>query len=402
MEEVAGVKRWTPALGWGLCAVALGGEAVGAFVQDAIGHGNEQGLVEHIALMVGFSSFPVVGAVIASRQPSNAIGWIFLLVGLGVGLLLPATEYAYLGLVKEPGEWPGVTIAAWFEGWLWYPGLMAIPTLGLLLFPNGRPPSPRWNWVKWSSIAVIACFTGGAMFQSVLAGGGNNEGEQYSIDNPLGFLPFEDAEQALSPIFLVLFPLMLLSVASLIVRYRRAGAEQRQQLKLLMVAAVTFALAVILGDLFGLPGIIFSLTLWMIPAAVGVAILKYRLYDVDLVINRTLVYGALTAILILFYLGIVFVLQQLMSGVTQDSDLAVAASTLAVAAVFRPLRSKVQGFIDRRFYRRKYNAQLTLENFSSRLRDDVDLQHLAHDLADVVRETMQPTQVSVWLRNVRP
>jgi len=392
MQEPAGVKKLIPALGWGLCTVALAGLVASAVVQEVVGRANEQDLLEQIALMVGFASFPVIGALIASRQPSNVIGWIFLQVGLGVGVLRLAEEYAHLGLVRDPGSWPGATFAAWLEMWLWFPGLMAIPTLGFLLFPNGRPPSRRWNWVAWSSAAVIACMTGGAMFQ------GRLESTGYSVKNPVGFLPFADAEQTLGPLFVALLPLVLLSLGSMVVRYRRAGAEQRQQLKLLLLAAVMFAGSIFLAETFDLPGIFFSLTLWMIPAAIGVAILKYRLYDVDLVINRTLVYGALTGLLVLFYLGIVFLLQALMSGVTQDSDLAVAASTLAVAAIFRPLRNRIQTFIDHRFYRRKYNARMTLENFSSRLRDDVDLEHLSHDLATVVSDVMQPRHVSVWLR----
>lgn len=395
MQEVAGVKRWIPALAWGLCIAALVSMAAGILMQELLGRVNQEGLIEQIALKVGFGSFPVIGALIASRQPSNAIGWIFLMVGLGVGALLPAEEYAHLALVSEPGAWAGASFAAWLAQWLWFPGLMAIPTLGFLLFPNGRPPSHRWNWVAWASIAVIACVTGGAMFQ------GRLDGQGYSLNNPVGFLPFADAEQTLGPLFLLLFPLMLLSLGSMIVRYLRGGAEQRQQLKLLLVAAVAFAIALFLGEAFGLPGVFMAFALWMIPSAIGVAILKYRLYDIDLIINRTLVYGVLTAILVLAYLGIVFLLQQVLSGFTRESDLAVAGSTLAVAAMFRPLRVRVQHFIDRRFYRRKYDAQQTLENFSSRLRDDVDLDHLARDLSSVVRETMQPAHVSVWLREAR-
>ena len=392
------MKRWIPALGWGLCILALAGMALGIVMQEVLERGNEEGPLEQIGLLLGFASFPIIGALIVSRQPRNAIGWIFLQIGLGVGVLLPATEYAYLALVKEPGSsWPGGAFAAWLEAWLWFPGLMAIPTLGLLLFPDGRPPSKRWNWVAWASVAIIAAVSGGAMFQQRL-GSAERGGTGYSIPNPVGFLPFHDAEQALGPLFVAFFPLMLLSVASVVARFLRSGAEQRQQLKLLLLAATVFAAAVILGDTFDLPGVIFALSLWTIPAAVGVAILRYRLYDVDVIINRTLVYGALTGVLVVVYLGIVFVVQSVLTGVTRDSDIAVAASTLAVAALFRPIRERIQGFIDRRFNRRKYDAQLTLENFSSRLRDEVDLDHLAHDLAGVVRETMQPSHVSVWLR----
>lgn len=174
------------------------------------------------------------------------------------------------------------------------------------------------------------------------------------------------------------------------------------------VALLVFGLLLdaVVDELLGLPSTIFEivgpLSILAIPIAAGVAILRYGLYEIDVVINRALVYGVLSAILVLFYLGIVFLLQELLTGVTRDSDVAVAASTLAVAAMFRPLRVAIQGFIDRRFYRRKYDAQRTLEHFSSRLREDLDLDRLASDLAEVVRDTMQPTHVSVWLRAARP
>ncbi|MDP9069067.1 MAG: hypothetical protein M3N53_12085 [Actinomycetota bacterium] len=386
------MKGWVSPLAWGLCAVALASMAGASVMQELLGHANDDGVVEHIALLLGFASFPVIGALIASRRPRNAVGWIFLQVGVGVGILLVATEYTYLAFVKEPGEWPGATLAAWLEQWLWFPGLMAIPTLGLLLFPDGQPPTPRWRWLVWATGAAIAVVTFASMFQ------GRLEGEGYSLENPVGFLPFEDGEKAVDPVLFAFFGLMFLCLASLIVRFRRAGAEQRQQLKLLLLAAVTFSVAIFLGDTFDLPEIIFPLVLWTIPGAIGVAILKYRLYDIDAIINRTLVYGVLTAILAFVYFGLVVALQQTLGRLTEESDLAVAGSTLAVAALFRPLRARLQAFIDRRFYRRKYNARLTLESFSSRLREDVDLDHLARDLTKVVQETMQPAHVSVWLR----
>ncbi|MFP5352334.1 MAG: hypothetical protein ACLGIB_07220 [Actinomycetota bacterium] len=392
MKDIAGVKRRIPALGWGLCVLALGGMVAGAALEEHLGRGGNDSLVESIGLLLGFAAFPVIGALIFSRHPQNPLAWIFILIGVAVGILVPSTEYAYLGLVNEPGRWPGAYFAAWLEQWLWYPGLMAIPTLGLLLFPDGRPPSPRWRWVGWASVLVIVLVTGGAMFQSRLQSDG------YSIRNPVGFLPFANSEEALGFLFVIFFPLMALSLASVVVRFRRSGTEQRQQLKLLLWAAAVFGLSVTLGDTFDLPEVIFPLTLWMIPGAIGVAILKYRLYDIDLIVNRTLVYSILTSILVLAYLGIVFVLQEALTGVTEDSDLAIAGSTLAVAGLFRPLRGRVQAFIDRRFYRRKYDARQTLESFSSRLRDDVDLEHLTQDLSRVVHDTMQPAHVSVWLR----
>jgi hypothetical protein len=393
MNEPAGVTKRAPALAWGLCIVALVTLIGGSILSEVLDHGDEGGLIEDIGLLVGFASFSVIGAFIASRQSRNPLGWIFVGIGVGIGMLVLGTEYAFLAFVKEPGGyWPGATLAAWLGEWLWYPSLILIPTLGLLLFPNGRPPSERWNWVAWASGALIAIISGGAMFQSSL------KDEGYSLDNPVGFLPFADGEKALEPVFLLVFPLMFLCLASLVVRYRHSGAEQRQQLKLLMWASVSFGVAVFLGDTFDLPEVIFPLTLWMIPGAIGVAILKYRLYDIDLIINRTLVYGALTTILGLVYFGIIVLLQSALGDVTEQNDLAIAGSTLAVAGLFRPLRGRVQTFIDQRFYRRKYDARQTLESFSSRLRDEVDLDHLALSLSAVVSETMQPAHVSVWLR----
>jgi hypothetical protein len=394
MTDLASVKRWIPALGWGLCVLALALLVAGAVLQEVTGHANQESLLEHIALMIGFASFPVIGALIASRQPRNALGWIFLQVGLGVGVLLVATEYSYMAFVREPSShWPGAVIAAWLGQWLWYPCLMAIPSLGLLLFPDGRPPTPRWRWLVWVTALSMASVSGASMFQSRIQGDG------FAFDNPVGFLPFADGERAGEPIFLAFFGVMFLSVASLVVRFRRASFEQRQQIKLLMMAAVVFALAVFLGDTFNLPEIIFPLVLWLIPGSIGVAILRYRLYDIDLVINRTLVYALLTGILVVAYLAIVFALQQVLSDATRESDFAVAASTLAVAALFRPLRSGIQSFIDRRFNRQRYDAQRTIEAFAAKLREDVDLGHLSTDLSAVVKETMQPAHVSVWLRS---
>jgi peptidoglycan/LPS O-acetylase OafA/YrhL len=222
--------------------------------------------------------------------------------------------------------------------------------------------------------------------------------EGHAIDNPIGILPFADGEEAIQPAFLAFFPLMLLSASSLVARFRKAKAEERQQLKLLIWGASIFVVTTILGDRLDLPEVLFPLTLWMIPAAIAVAILKYRLYDIDAIINRTLVYALLTALLGLIYFGIVVILQQVLSPVTQQSDLAIAGSTLAVAALFRPMRSRVQEFIDRRFYRRRYDATETLETFSARLRDRVDLPSLTDDLVTVVATTMEPAHASIWLR----
>ena len=409
MKEVAGVKKWIPALGWGLCITALVTMTTGAVLQNLRGGGdNAESLIEHIGLMVGFASFPVLGALIASRAPKNPLGWIFLGVGCCIGILLGATEYAYLAYVGDgtvdrntvldpagPGGWdlPFPIVAIWLEQWLWYPALGLVAPFTLLLFPDGKPAGRFWRVVAWVggiSLAVIA--VGAGLEETFEAEAG------YIVRNPVG-LGFENVEQAMGQVFAVFGGCAVLGAVSLVVRFWRSTGDERQQLKLLTMAAVVVVGMSAAGDLLQLPGFIFPLVLWMIPGAVAVAIFRHRLYDIDTVINRTLVYGVLTAILVGAYLGIVFVLQEALTGLTRESDIAVAGSTLAVAAMFRPVRNRVQGFIDRRFNRNKYDAQLTLENFSSRLRDDVDLQHLARDLETVVRDTMQPAHVSVWLRS---
>lgn len=342
-------------------------------------------------------SFAAVGGTIVARR-GHLIGWIMLLSGAFGSLNTAAAEYSYLAL--EEG-WPLRALTAWLAPWVWSLGATAFP-LVLLLFPTGRPPSRRW----WPVAGMTVC---GAL---LVAGAGAVESW------PLAKLPLTGEQifertgdgvyGVLEEIGLLLIAISLvLAAASLVFRYRRAGVIERQELKwLLLGAAVTIfvmftaspAAPMDLAAEIPLLSYLSLLALPAIPAAVGIAITRYNLYDIDVVINRTLVYVSLTAILAGFYLGIVVLLQQALGDLTRDSDLAVAGSTLAVAALFRPLRTRVQSFIDQRFYRRKYDAVETLERFSIRLRDQVDLESLTTDLVDVVGTTIQPSHVSLWLR----
>ncbi|HJR44047.1 MAG TPA: hypothetical protein VJ927_00420 [Actinomycetota bacterium] len=388
------MERRIPALGWGLCALALSLMGVALGLQQVTGGALDDGtLLEDLALLVGFASFPVLGGVIAARQPENPLGWILIAVGVCIGLLIAGGEYAYLSFVHLKRDLPLTTLALWFEQWLWYPALGFISPFALLLFPDGRPPTKRWRWVLWAGAGCLAIIVVVATFQERFYG------EGYSVDNPIGLgLPY--VEEAIAPVFGFFGFVALAGPAGLLVRFKRSRGEERQQLKLLAYGGALSVLVSVFGGLVpALPESLFAITIWFVPLAITLAILRYRLYDIDLIVNRTLVYALLSGALAAMYLGIVVVLQQALGGVTQDSDLAVAGSTLAVAAMFRPLRSRIQAFIDRRFYRRRYDARLTLESFSSRLRHDVDLQHLATDLAGVVEETMQPSHVSVWLRS---
>jgi hypothetical protein len=285
--------------------------------------------------------------------------------------------------------------------WIWLPGIILMFSFVPLYFPDGRLLSPRWRAVAWLAVIVAVIETGFAAIRP-----GSDEG----IPNPLGIESLEG-----SPAFDLVFeaiaaPLWLavgaLSVASLVVRYRRSHGKERQQIKWVAYAAVflvTYTLAdqVLLQDdiSFIADVVLFLIVFEGLWVAVAVAILRYRLYDVDVVINRTLVYGSLTVSLALVYLGSVVVLQAIFRALTgQESQLAVVASTLAIAALFNPLRRRIQQFIDRRFYRGRYDAAKTLDNFSARLRDETDLGTLSEDLLGVVRQTMQPAGASLWLR----
>jgi hypothetical protein len=335
-----------------------------------------------------FLVFAVVGAVLAARIPANSIGWILGAIGAVGGLGGLASAYAaYAG----PRDLPGATTARWSETWTWAPmlGLALIPLL--LLFPTGRPPTRRWRWILWLAGGfILSAAVGNGLYPWPVSEGG---------PNPYGIEGGERTLLLVTNLAGILLGIGIgASVVSLIVRYRRGNRDERQQLKWFLTAAAILPLAVVVGELGDqeLQPIVVPAALALLPMAIGVAILRYRLYDIDLIINRTLVYGALTALLGLMYVGSVVVLGGLLP--VEGNDLAVAGSTLAVAALFSPARRRIQDFVDGRFYRSRYNAARTVERFSARLRDEVDLDTLSSDLQTVVRDTLQPASVSVWLR----
>jgi hypothetical protein len=335
-----------------------------------------------------FLAFPLVGALIASKRPKNAVGWLCLAVGLLWTLGGVFDYYSYYG-AATPGSVPFPVAMAGISNWVWVPAVGLLGTYVLLLFPDGRLPSRRWRPLAWLSGAVILLLSVGVM----LAPGrlDNLRG----VRNPFGI---EGADWLTTGAYalLPLLPLcMLASALSLVLRYRRSGGEERQQIKWIAFAAsvvvMVYVIAMIASLVFPEESWTTAGSVWWlnlltyavlssfttVPIAIGFAVLKYRLYDIDVVINRTLVYGPLTATLIAFYFGGVVVLQRLFVLLTgQRSTLAVVASTLLIAALFNPLRSRIQSFIDRRFYRRRYDARKTLEAFSSKLRDETDLEAL--------------------------
>lgn len=362
-------------------------------------------------------SFPVVGVLVASREPRNAIGWVLLAIGLVWGLLYLLTGYALYGLGTRPGSLPRPDVALLFVSWLWIPAVGLMATYLILLFPDGRLPSPRWRPLAWAC-AVAVVFNSAATF--VRPGSFANEGFP-GITNPLGLDALRPVRDTVDVAGLSVLLLCIVGCAlGLVRRFRRARGQERLQLKWLAGAASAVALAYTIPMAFGLyleasGGRVESTpwfdVLWgfatssflLIPVAIGIAILRHRLYDIDVIVNRALVYGALTLLLGIAYLvgvvGLGVIVRALTNQDHQDNGLAVAASTLAVAALFRPARARIQGFIDRRFYRRKYDVTKTLEAFGATLRDQVGLDALTADLLGVVNGTMNPVHASLWLRD---
>jgi hypothetical protein len=338
-------------------------------------------------------TFPTVGAIVASRRPGNAVGWLFCAVGLCGGVEIFTVEYGIYALVTNPGSLPAGVISTWIGTWVWLPSVTLTITFLLLLFPHGRLLSPRWRPVAW--LAAGLTIAGTALLAlapwDLLDPG-------IPARNPFGVEGLREIGVAVpTPIFVIGIPTVLLSLLSLVLRFRRSRGEERQQLKWFVYAGVLSVGVVLVPS--GASSLLQLLVLPLLPVAAGIAILRYRLYNIDLIINRTLVYGTLTASLVAVYVGSVVSLQELFRAFTgQQSQLAVVASTLGIAALFQPLRRRIQALIDRRFYRRKYDAAKTLEAFSARLRDETDLDRLGEELVLVVQDTMQPEHVSLWLR----
>jgi hypothetical protein len=431
-------RRTAAWLAWSLCAGCfaliglallldlLTGEVIPAGVP-----GERPGLGFAVLTGVLSLAFPMVGALIASRLPTNPIGWLF----CGMGVLYTAGRFTSAYADYALGEnfaFPGGEYVAWFSSCLWF----AVPTLGvflILLFPDGQLPSRRWRLVAWAALVGAAlAVIGTAFIPDYLI-----VSHPY-VDNPFGIVGVIGGGLTTYELFgasrflgvMLLLTSSLATLFSLILRLHHTRGIERQQITWFLFAAVP--LTVFLG-LIELDLLVLNLTydfyfrfdflfnngtsifpswetfngvqyvavfaLLSTPVCTYIAILKYRLYDIDLVINRTLVYGSLTVTLVALYFGGIVVLQRFFVLLTgQRSTLAVVASTLLIAALFNPLRRRIQSFIDRRFFRSKYDARKTLEAFSAQLREETDLNALSEDLVGVVRETMQPAHVSLWLR----
>ena len=366
-----------------------------------LGSANSTFSAESSSLLLGFAAFMVVGALIVAHRPDNAVGWIFSSIGLLSAAGGFAQEYAAYSFVTRPGSLPLPTLAAWLTTWFWFPLLAGILVFSILFFPTGRLLSRRWRGVAWTAGIGTATISLLASLKSTI----KLQDHDFTLTNPIGVEWIGDVEKTFvgSTLFIVLLATMASAFTSLGLRFRRARGEERQQLKLVTFASVLVVASVIIDEtvtFLELHDFFFGLVVALVPISAGVAILRYRLYDIDRIISRTLAYGALTAILGGGYLLAVLGLQSVLP-VPEDSPLIVAVSTLAVVAAFGPLRTRIQHFVDRRFNRSRYDAEHTIAEFAGRLRSEVELDALTLDLVAVVENTVQPAHVSVWLRSER-
>lgn len=353
--------------------------------------------VEGLVIFFGFGMFVVVGALLVAKRPANPIGWIMSAASLVVPVAAGETYAAYVMTTR--GQPDALSVAgAWANSWFWFMFIALAFVYLPLYFPDGRLPSRRWLPVAVITGVGALIIVVLGMLSDTLRG----QNVDYSIENPVGIEGLATVEEL--PVFGVLgVPLVIGcvgAVAAVIVRFRRSSGVERQQMKWFLYAAAPILTFPVTDYL---PGIVSDLVFgWMLiglPTAIGIAVFRYRLYDIDVVINRTLVYGALTATLVGLYLGGVVVLQYALRWLTGgESQIAIVASTLAIAALFGPLRRRIQGLIDSRFYRGKYDAAKTLEAFSTTLREETDLATLSNDLLDVVRGTVHPEHSSLWLQ----
>ena len=349
--------------------------------------------------VLGNAFAPIIGALIAVRQPRNPYGWIWLASGFALSFMQLAEAYVFHGLLIAPGSLPLAELALALAGAAWFLYVSTGPFV-LLLFPTGHLPSRKWRVVVW---AVVGALLSGAALAWAIPG---RSGFVLGVENPYGAQGTAGGVVEIIVIVsvFVVYLAIMAGVISLLFRFRRATGTERQQMKWFTYGAVLLGVVLISDFFYTFPGMWESVKEAIAfnglpPLTIGIAILRYRLYDIDLIIRRTLVYSVLTSVLALVYFGNVALLQTVFTVVSgRQSSVAIVASTLAIAALFAPLRRRVQDFIDRRFFRRKYDAARTLADFAATARDETDLDALSARLVGVVADTVQPEHVSLWLR----
>jgi hypothetical protein len=401
VTEAARMARRSGVLAWALWVLVVLGLAAGFWLEVLLRRaGRSDPLDTAVAPTVATVSAATVGAVLAGRRPRHPVGWLLLGCGLSLSAAGVAGEYAPYGLQVRPGALPA---ADWLA--MYYPAtaLLALVLLGLvlLLTPTGSPPSPGWRWWAWLMAGALA-----VLLLAMLLAPRPPEERYRAVDNPFDLRPFDGALLLANRALLAVTVLgVLVGAGSLVVRFHRARGIERQQLRWVVLAAALTGVGMLASVVLvaagneSLVGWVSGICVVLLPLAVGAAVLRYRLFDLDRIISRTLAYGLLTVLLGLGYTGVVLGLGRLLP---QGSSLVVAAATLAVAAVFQPARRRIQAAVDRRFNRRRHDAARTIAAFNDRLRDEVDLEALTGELLAVVEQTMQPTQTSLWLRPQPP
>ncbi|MHB8398779.1 MAG: hypothetical protein ACYDCI_07595 [Candidatus Limnocylindrales bacterium] len=341
-----------------------------------------------------------VGALIATRKPRDPVGWILWVSASMVTLAISGADYVRLSVTSFAGTLPLSVPVAWLQGLCFLPAVVLISGVMPLYFPDGRLPSCRWRWVVWlAAFGIVVVILPPALDPGPLV--------NTTVDNPLGIPGFHDLDGLLTLSNIVISLLVLpLAIASCVLKYRRGTPTVREQLKWFAAAAsftiLSFMSSVIaLGPISDTGWILGLVGLVLLPIAIGVAILRYRLYDIDRIISRTLSYAAVTGILVATFAGAILLFQTLLDPLTGGNTVAVAVSTLIVAALFQPLRRRVQRVVDRRFNRSRYDAERIATEFADHLRDEVDLGTLHADLLAVVERSLQPTLAGVWLREQR-
>ena len=373
-------------IAWGICVSLI----LAASVIWFLAGGNLVQEAHIICIDIAFALFGTVGALIVRQRPRNTVGWILCIVGIGTGITDFSGAYAAYGMVKGHLPLAGSGVFNWLGNTVWPVNWVLLLVFLPLLFPNGHPLARRWRVVGW--LAVILALL------SILA-------SWLSLANVGVFGKGTDFWSSLSDNFnLLQLPLTIVALISLVLRYIRAKERERQQIKWLTYGVAIMAVLII-GSIFivndpnsPIYSLIFDFAIMLLPLSIGISILRNQLYDIDRLINRTLVYGSLTGLLVGIYFGFVVELQALLRGFTGGNDVAIVGSTLIIAALFQPLHRRLQKIVDRRFYRSKYDAARIIANFSTTVRNEVDLNQLKEQLIAVVQETMQPAHVSLWLR----
>jgi hypothetical protein len=369
--------------------------------------GPNGGLLFAIVGVLAILPAVTVGTILVTRLPGNRIGWLLLVGGLLFAASGGVSGLADFGINVHPGSVPGAVWLAWLSGWIALPFVVVAVVYLPLLFPTGRLLSPRWRSVAVAGAVAIVVGSVQSAFTAFTPG-------TYppTVQNPLavGGSIGDVLSLAGTVAVIVIIAVVFLALASLIVRYRRSVGVERQQLKwfaaVIAIAGPALAIAIltsgttsgIIADVSGAAWGIALITLALLPVAIGVAVLRYRLYEIDRLVSRTIAYGVLTAIVGGLFIGFILVFQAMLAPVTQSNELAVAGSTLLVASLFQPLRRGLQRLVDRRFNRSGYDAERTVAAFAERLRDEVDLEHLRAEILTTVAQTVEPASISLWMR----